>query len=170
MRVVDVSSPESWDNIWMTVAEVIATKSWCVRAQVGAVIVTPDNRIVATGYNGPPAGMLRPSARCDAWCPRARGEVDVTSTHVYGLTCPTVHAEANALLWSDRSIVRGGTMYVTHAVCHDCVKLIANSGVAAVVMTVHVPEDDHRRPDETVAFLRNCDIIVAVRTVDGSVR
>jgi deoxycytidylate deaminase len=72
----------NWDDTWLEVARVVARRSLCVRDQVGAVIVDPRNRIVATGYNGPPSGFtvlggrgdddLFTGRQCSEWCARAR--------------------------------------------------------------------------------------------------
>lgn len=68
----------SWDDTWLRVARAVAERSLCERDKVGAVIVDPRNRIVATGYNGPPAGFTGPDGvlawdprPCTEWCPRA---------------------------------------------------------------------------------------------------
>jgi deoxycytidylate deaminase len=83
--------------------------------------------------------------------------------------CPAIHAEANALLYVDRSQVEGGTLYVTSAVCMQCAKLVSNSGVARVVMVVR-GSDTHRNPHEVVAYLEKCGMRVSAvpeRDSDG---
>lgn len=117
----------SWDETWLTVADTVARRSVCSRRQVGAVVVTYDNRPVSTGYNGPPAGY-KATGPCSGFCPRANHK-----TPDYG-NCVAVHAEANALLFAARSQYYGGTIYITHICCYDCAKLIANSGLARVVI------------------------------------
>lgn len=127
-----------WDDAWMGVALVIAGRSPCVRRQVGAVIVDERNRIVATGYNGPPAGYPQP---CVDGCPRSRSDTVGVS---YG-DCISIHAEANALLFCDRREREGGAIYVSGSVCWDCAKLIANSGLQRCVM-IRRDEDEYRQP------------------------
>ena len=117
----------SWDRTWLNVAQVVAERSTCDRRKVGAVIVTKDNRPVSTGYNGPPAGW-KSSSSCSAFCPRANHK-----TPTYD-NCVAIHAEANALLFAARNQYEGGTIYVNHLCCFDCSKLIANSGLARVVV------------------------------------
>lgn len=147
----------SWDSTWMAVADSIAERSNCDSRQVGAVIVTSENRIVSSGYNGPPRGFpISAGQTCDSFCPRRQSGSQPLS---YGLSCPSVHAEANALIFADRSTYQGGTIYVTAACCQDCAKLIANSGVARVVMRVD-DRDTHRQPYVTVDFLRTCGLEV----------
>ena len=117
------------DEVWMDVARAVSKRSRCVNRQVGAVIVTSQNRMAATGYNGPPAG-LEVSGQCGGFCPRAQtGERGVS----YG-NCVSVHAEANALLFASRREIEGGTIYVTNPCCWDCAKLVANSGLDKVVV------------------------------------
>lgn len=117
----------SWDETWLRVAEAVAERSRCDRRKVGAVIVTKDNRPVSTGYNGPPAG-LKVTGSCTGFCPRAADKAPTYDN------CVAIHAEANALLFAARGQYEGGTMYVNHLCCYDCSKLIANSGLARVVI------------------------------------
>lgn len=149
----DIRPP--WDTVWMEVAESIGRRSRCSRAQVGAVVVSRNQRIAATGYNGPAATFPHDDS-CINWCPRAKGEVPLDNTYD---TCPSIHAEANALLYVDRSDVEGGTIYVTGACCMQCAKLISNSGVHHVVMKIR-DIDLHRRPEDVVDYLIKCDIDV----------
>lgn len=151
----------SWDETWMAVADEIAKRSLCVGRQVGAVIVDANNRIVATGYNGPPAEFSTGGKRCGEWCQRQR-ERQSGAPLSYGLTCPTIHAELNALVFADRRDYENGTLYVTAACCGDCGKVVANSGVARVVMRLD-ERDAHRLPHDTIGFIRGCGI--DVRTV-----
>jgi deoxycytidylate deaminase len=75
--------------------------------------------------------------------------------------CYALHAEANALMAADRSTWQGGTIYVLGDVCFNCAKLIANSGLARVVVKVD-QTSDHRKPAATYRFLRALDIVVEV--------
>uniref|UniRef100_A0AAU6R6L7 Deoxycytidylate deaminase n=1 Tax=Micrococcus phage Kurnik TaxID=3092208 RepID=A0AAU6R6L7_9CAUD len=149
----------TWEKTWLHVADVMAQRSRCDGAQVGAVIVDKNNRPVSTGYNGPPAGYPVPDGKtCESWCTRRMFSSREKS---YGLACPTVHAEANALMFADRRTYEGGTIYVTASCCADCAKLIANSGIARVVMAVR-PQDAHRDPESVVKFLEDCGLRVTV--------
>jgi dCMP deaminase len=148
----------SWDTVWADVAQAVSRRSACDRAQVGAVLVL-DNRVVATGYNGPASGYPADTGLgCRSWCQRAAGNVD--SATGYGFSCPSIHAEANALLHASRSSAEGATLYVTHAPCADCAKLISNSGVIRVVI---LREIDPHRPDP-VPYLLTCGLEVNVRS------
>ena len=147
----------SWETVWAEVAQAVSRRSACDRAQVGAVLVQ-RNRVVSTGYNGPASGYPANTAQgCRSWCLRAAGTV--ASETAYGYACPSIHAEANALLYASRQDTEGATLYVTHAPCADCAKLISNSGVA-MVFILHGPED--HRPDP-IPYLTSCGIGVYVK-------
>ena len=145
----------SWDATWMAVADVMARRSACVRAQVGCVIVDPTNRVVATGYNGPPAGyiMALSHPNCRAYCPRAIADLPAEGY----VDCVSAHAEMNAVAFVDRRECEGGTIYVTGAVCLMCAKTIANSGLLRVVMRT---AEAYRDPERTTTFLRDCGLVV----------
>ena len=151
----------SWDETWLSVAEIVSRRSRCSRAQIGAVIVSENQRICATGYNGPAASWPY-EGDCVNWCQRARGESALDN--VYD-ACPAIHAEANALMYVDRSSVLNGTVYVTSAPCMQCAKLISNSGVSKLVCIVR-PEDSHREPEVVFEYLRACNIELDVRWSD----
>lgn len=151
----------SWDETWLNVAEVVARRSLCVRDQVGAVIVDARNRIVATGYNGPPTGFPRVGLkRCNEWCSRGASNGDNLDSDYRD--CPSNHAEINALSVCDRSTFQGGTIYVTSHTCHNCCKAVANSGLARVVVRPRLVAV-HREPTTWYAFLRNCGLTVEVK-------
>ena len=147
----------SWDQVWMDVADTIAKRSRCSRAQIGAVVVSANQRIASTGYNGP-AATLEVEGDCIDWCPRAQGIVPLDNLYD---TCPSIHAEANALLYVDRSRIEGGTIYITDVACLQCAKLVSNSGVAKVVMRVG-SKAAHRKPEATIDYLKNCNIDVTI--------
>lgn len=149
----------NWDETWMHVADTVALRSKCDARQVGAVIVDSSNRPISTGYNGPPRNFPGTDGKtCTDFCPRRQNADQSLS---YGLSCPSVHAEANALMFADRRDYEGGTIYVTAACCQDCAKLIANSGIHRVVVRID-ERDSHRNPQATVQFLRSCRIVVSV--------
>ena len=147
----------SWDEVWMEVAESISKRSRCSRAQIGAVIVSKDQRISSTGYNGPSATWPH-DTECAEWCLRAQGVTPLDNMYD---SCPSIHAEANALLYVDRSRVEGGTIYITDAACLQCAKLVSNSGIKKVVMRIKSTAS-HRNPAATIEYLSKCDIDVAI--------
>ena len=163
----------SWDETWMSIAEDMSLRSPCSAAKVGSVIVDPANRPVSTGYNGPAANyemthvdicdtegrvLRRDIPGCETWCQK---RIDGLRGGSYELACPTIHAEANALMFADRRSYEGGTIYVTASCCADCAKLISNSGIHRVVM--HITDaDTHRDPHRVVNYLRRCGLLVDV--------
>lgn len=147
----------SWDYVWIATAATIARRSGCVRTQVGAVIVDPTNRLIASGYNGPPATLasarvLGEDAICEYDCPRAMADAPVSSYD----ECIAIHAEANALLFCDRRDREGGTIYVTRVPCLSCAKLIANSGLERVVVMDF--EEEHLSYADRSQLFRQCGI------------
>ncbi len=171
-----------WDETRVEMARVIARRSLCSRDRVGAVIVDVSNKVIGEGYNGPPAGFSRDphwlgssdiDNPCTMWCPRACRADWITNSHGEDLPswatderntqlptsdysdCPALHAEANALMMSDRSLRAGGTIYITSHVCFTCAKLIANSGLKRVVVAVTAAHA-HRNADASYDLLRKC--------------
>lgn len=121
----------SWDETFLDIARVMAKRSMCASRQVGAVIADTSNRIVATGFNGPSV-LMDTEGSCANWCLRQQLD-ERTPTYE---KCPSIHAEMNALMYSDRSLRLGGALYVTHVPCVDCTKAISNSGLVKVVADV----------------------------------
>lgn len=115
----------SWDEYFIGIAQQVATRSTCPRANVGSV-VTLDNRILGTGYNG----SVKGTRHCyDAGCVVADGHC-----------IRTIHAETNAILDALlRGSVDGGTIYCTHQPCVHCSKLIAQVGIKRVVYLQEYP-------------------------------
>jgi dCMP deaminase len=148
----------TWDETWFLVAYIVGMRSRCVRDQVGAVITDAENRVVATGYNGPPANLasVHEHDLCDRFCERAQtGETPDSYSN-----CPSNHAEINALSFADRRAMEGGTFYVSSAICFTCAKAIANSGVKRVVVPGN-NANPHRSPMRSYNFLhRECGIQV----------
>ena len=152
----------------MEMARIISKRSRCSRDKVGAVVVSLHNRIVDTGYNGPPAHHF-PSrdsdTACVNWCSRSLMAQQSVS---HGLSldysdCPSLHAEANALMFGDRVARQHGTMYVSSGVCTMCAKLIANSGLMRVVIDM-TTTFAHRNVEVGVAFMQQCGLKVDLVT------
>lgn len=110
----------NWDDYFMSIAHVVASRATCSRKHVGAVIVR-DKTILSTGYNG----SIRSLPHCD--------EVGhmIENDHCVR----TVHAEANAIVQAARNGVRidGATIYVSASPCWGCMRLIANAGIGRIV-------------------------------------
>ena len=137
----------------------MAGRSKCTNRRVGAVVVDASNRPVAVGYNGPPADMQYEelTGTCSDFCDRSGS----TSRGISYANCVAVHAEANALLFADRTAYRGGTIYITNPCCWECTKLIANSGLRRVVFEVS-NVDAHAEWRTHVEFLIECSIEVSI--------
>ncbi|ANA86506.1 dCMP deaminase [Gordonia phage OneUp] len=123
-----MSERPNWDEYFLGIATAVARRSDCERSQVGAVVVR-NRRVRGTGYNGSPVG--RPGC---ATCPRRTSNCEPLSSYDTGPTrCVAVHAEANALLYSDRGDLPGATLYITRAPCDGCLKLIQAAQIERVV-------------------------------------
>ena len=130
---------EKWDERYMSVAELVATWSTCIRdnRQVGAVIVR-DNRIIATGYNGAPAGVKNCKERGEC----LRNKLGIKSGTCQEM-CYSVHAEQNAIAQAAKlgHSVKDGTIYITHSPCSVCSRIIINTGIKRIVYKQHYPDD-----------------------------
>ena len=123
-----------WDDYFLDIAQAVARRADCRRAQHGAVVVTTDHRICGCGYNGSPPGG--PSC-FEGACPRGLKTTEELA-HLAGdySNCRAVHAEANALLYADHRDTVGATIYITGEPCSMCAKLIAAAGIARVIYPV----------------------------------
>jgi dCMP deaminase len=132
-----------WEEYFMKITEMVATRTTCIRRGVGAVIVK-DNNIIALGYNGTPSGF-------DNCCedkvitdfkvkevsmnPNGNGEIRGTIENFELKTRPEVlHAESNAISKCARSTYssEGADIFVTTAPCIECAKLIIQAGIKNV--------------------------------------
>lgn len=105
----------------MDVARTVASRSKDPSTQVGAVIVDENNRIKSTGYNGLPNGISD-----DAINWNRSGEF-INTKYPY-----IVHAEVNAIL-NAKTDLTNCTLYVTLFPCHECAKMIVQSGIKKVI-------------------------------------
>lgn len=105
---------EKWHSRFMSLAEQIAEWSYCKKLKVGSVLVSSENRIIATGFNGTLSGL-------ENNCEEENGLTKLSS----------YHAEENLLLECLRQskTTVGATIYVTHFPCPNCAKLIAGAGI-----------------------------------------
>lgn len=121
----------SKEQYYMLIAQVVATRSNCVRRQIGAIVVV-DDRIVATGYNGTPRGHKN----CDeGGCPRCNSQGEQQSGQNLG-ECLCIHAEENCIAsaaFHGGTKMRGGVIYTLMSPCLICSKLILNAGITAVM-------------------------------------
>ena len=114
----------SWAEYFMNIAYMAAERSTCIRRKVGAVAVQ-DNRILATGYNGAPAGLKH----ClDMGC--LRQELKIPSGERHEI-CRAIHAEQNLIVQAATYGIqlRGADIYCTTFPCGICTKLLINCGI-----------------------------------------
>ena len=110
----------SWDEYFMGIALLAAHRSKDPNTQVGACIVSPENIIISTGYNGMPKGCS------DAEYPWEREGGETKYPYV-------VHAELNAILNSGGRSLHDARIYVALFPCNECAKAIIQSGIREVV-------------------------------------
>jgi len=108
-----------WDEYFMNIAKVVASRSTCDRKFIGAVIVR-DKTILSTGYNG----SVRKLEHCS----------EVGHMMEGGHCVGTIHAEANAIIQAAKNGVGidDATIYTTASPCWQCFKLIANAGIRRI--------------------------------------
>ena len=143
-------SRPSWDEYFMRIARVVASRSDCVRRQVAAILVK-DRRVIATGYNGSPRGATNCSA---GGCERCASDAP-SGTRLDECIC--LHAEENAILQAayHGTSVAGALLYCTASPCILCTKKIINCGVVEVVYDARYSIDGR-----SMALLDECGIIV----------
>jgi dCMP deaminase len=118
------SARPSWDDYFMKIAQEVATRSTCLRRQVGAVVVK-DRRILATGYNGAPQGIRHCG---EVGCLREEQEVPSGERHEL---CRGLHAEQNSVIQAALHgvSVANAMLYSTHKPCSLCAKILINAGI-----------------------------------------
>ena len=139
-------------NLYMAWADRTAQLSHARRLQVGAVIVKDDS-VISYGYNGMPAGW-------DNNCEDGVGHVLDEADNIVEIRLKTkpevLHAETNAIakLAKSNESGMGATMFVTHAPCLDCAKLIYQSGISSVLYR------NTYRSDDGIAFLEKAGVTI----------
>lgn len=138
----------------MTITRQVAERSTCQRAKVGAVIVR-DRNILATGYNGSPAGLPHClDAGCLIYESRTPdGEIEQNCYR-------TIHAEINAITQAAKNgaAIRDADIYVTHTPCIHCLKVLINTGIRNIYF-----EKEYKR--HTVADLLKYSAIKLLQVV-----
>ncbi|MFO7748483.1 MAG: cytidine/deoxycytidylate deaminase family protein [Desulfobacteraceae bacterium] len=117
----------SWDDYFMEMAKLAASRATCLRRKVGAVLVK-DRRLLCSGYNGAPSGLPHCS---ETGC--LREQLLVPSGEKHEL-CRGVHAEQNAIIQAacHGVSIRGAVLYCTNQPCSICAKMIVNAGIEKV--------------------------------------
>jgi dCMP deaminase len=127
----EVLTRPNWEQWGLDLAEAVSKRADCSRRQVGAVIMTRDHTIVATGYNGSPPGG--PSC-LRGECPRGRSDVAPGTSYDTGAgACIALHAEQNALLRASWDEMKDSTLYCNHEPCEGCVRMICGTPLDRVI-------------------------------------
>lgn len=119
----------------MSIAELVAQRSTCLRRHVGAVFVK-NKRILTTGYNGAPSGV----AHCqDVGCLRETLSIPAGERHEI---CRGIHAEQNAIIQAATFGVNisGGIIYTTHQPCFICTKMLINAHISKIIYKESYPD------------------------------
>ena len=148
----------SWDEFFMGVAKLAARRSKDPNTQVGACIVSKNNRILSVGYNGTPNGYD------DHYFPWDREGDALETKYLY-----VVHAERNAILnyRGSNKDLEGAKIYVDLFPCNECAKIIIQSGIKEVIYAKAYDYDHHS--DEMEASIRMFKVCgVKIRFLDSS--
>ena len=168
-----------WDNYFLKLAEVVAGQSRCLSRQIGAVLVR-DKVVVATGYNGPPRGMVHCEDRVgqsDYKDPISellesatlrlnyKKKMEICPRHLLGYSsgeglhlCPAAHAEINCITNAARVGVntKDTTIYLTcERPCQNCMTYLVQAGV----MTVVCKDSDYDKMSAFIASQTGIDVI-----------
>lgn len=134
----------SREELFINTAILVAQRATCGRAKVGAVIVK-NNRVVSTGYNGPPPNPIETNHCSENTC-------NLT------LSCTSaIHAEANAIYSAARLGIslEGTDLYITHCPCIKCSEAIIQSGIKKVFYLT-----EYRTAHDSIAMLNRSGILV----------
>ncbi len=121
-------------DYYLQIAEVVASRSPCLKKHYGAIIVK-DDRIVATGYNGNPCG--------EPHCITCKKQLNNKSLEAY-IDCQSVHAEMNCVINASKADMLDATLYlagfdvekqewIDARPCEICLRLIKNAGIQRVI-------------------------------------
>lgn len=134
----------SWDGYFMGIALLSAQRSKDSNTQVGACIVSEENKILSVGYNGMPIGCS------DDEMPWGK-EGEALDTK-YPYVC---HAELNAILNYNGGSLKGAKLYTTLFPCNECAKAIIQSGIKEIVYL----EDKYATTDSVKASKKMFDLV-----------
>ena len=139
-----------WNEYFLNMVPLVAERATCTRAKVGCILVSEDNRILMTGYNGSPAGL----PHClDVGCSVERTRDEAGKVHEH---CNrTIHAEMNAILYCARNGIelKGATAYISTVPCFRCAMALVSCDIRTVWAL-----GDYHRADKTWELFRQCGI------------
>ena len=125
----------TWDEYFLSIADLVSKRSTCLRRRVGAVLVR-DRRILATGYNGAPSKIEHCSK---AGCIREKLKIPSGERHEL---CRGLHGEQNAFLQAalHGTSLKDASLYSTTQPCIICAKMIINAGIKEIVIKGDYPD------------------------------
>ena len=134
LRLLTEIQRPSWDEYFMNIAKVVASRSNCMKRKVAAIIVK-DKRVISTGYNGTPRGTRNCN---EGGCPRCNS-LAPSGTNLEECLCS--HGEENAIVQASYHGValKDSVIYTTFAPCLQCAKMIINSGISEVIYNMDYP-------------------------------
>ena len=134
LRLLKEVQRPSWDQYFMNIAKVVASRSNCIKRKVAAIIVK-DKRVISTGYNGTPRGTRNCN---EGGCPRCNS-LATSGTNLEECLCS--HGEENAIVQASYHgvSVKDAIIYTTFAPCLQCAKMIINSGIREVIYNMDYP-------------------------------
>lgn len=121
----------TFDEYYLAMLPLVASRATCPRRSVAAILIDASGKLVAIGYNGPPAGMPHCT---DTPCPGAVDQSGDTSR------CIAIHAEMNALSQAQASRRTPHTLYCSTTPCFNCAKMLITEGVKRVVAASDYPD------------------------------
>jgi dCMP deaminase len=134
LRLLKEIQRPNWDEYFMNIAKVVASRSNCMKRKVAAIIIR-DKRVVSTGYNGTPRGTRNCN---EGGCPRCNS-LAASGTNLDECLCS--HGEENAIVQASYHGVslKDAVIYTTFAPCLMCAKMIINSGIREVIYNMDYP-------------------------------
>lgn len=115
------------DETFMTMALVMSKRTACRYHSIASIFVNEDNKIVATGYNGPTRGDMHCN---EAGCAKVDGDPKTGKLR----RCRGAHSEINAIMNAGNPAkLKESTLYITGSPCYDCMKALNNVGVKRIV-------------------------------------
>jgi dCMP deaminase len=155
VRLLKEIQRPNWDEYFMNIAKVVASRSNCIKRKVAAIIVK-DKRVISTGYNGTPRGTRNCN---EGGCPRCNS-LATSGTKLEECLCS--HGEENAIVQASYHGVplKDAVIYSTFAPCLQCAKMIINSGIREVIYNMDYPlnESAFRLFDEAGIFVRKLKV------------
>jgi dCMP deaminase len=137
------------DTYFMRMAELVASRSTCLRRKVGAVVVK-EKRVLTTGYNGAPRGLRH----CEeVGCVRLMNNVESGTRHEL---CRGVHAEQNAVIQAAYFgvSIKDASIYTTNFPCVLCTKILLNAGISEIIYR------DEYEDELSKSILQETDVLI----------